>query len=151
MTKSINGVEELRAVAGQELGTSPWREVTQAQVNLFADATDDHQWIHVDTERAKEGPFKQTIAHGFLTLSLVPALLGEVVKFSGFRLALNYGLNKVRFPTPVPVGARVRGHVKNLSVEDVKGGVQSVTQITVEVEGSAKPACVAEFISRYAV
>lgn len=151
MTRSINGVEELRAVAGQELGTSPWRQITQEQVNLFADATDDHQWIHLDVERAKEGPFKQTIAHGFLTLSLIPALLREVVTFSGFAMALNYGLNKVRFPHPVAVGSRIRGHVRSLSVEDVKGGVQSITQITIEIEGAPKPACVAEFISRYAV
>ncbi|MCK9901373.1 MaoC family dehydratase [Parafrankia sp. FMc2] len=146
---TIDGIDELRKLQGQELGTSPWREVTQEQVNNFAAATGDWQWIHTDVERAKDGPFKTTIAHGFLTLSLLPVIVADTAAVTGISLALNYGLNKVRFPQPVPVGSRVRGVVRNLSIEDVKGGVQVVNQVTIELEGATKPACVAESVVRY--
>lgn len=149
MTTTVEGIEGAKALAGQEWGTSPWQEVTQEQVNTFADATGDHQWIHVDVEKAKDGPYKTTIAHGFLTLSLIPVLFAEAVTVSGISMAINYGLNKVRFPAPVPVGSRLRAHIKNVSVEDVSGGVQVTNQVTMEREGQAKPVCVAEFISRY--
>ena len=145
---TINGVEGAKALAGQDWGTSTWIEVTQEQVNTFADATGDHQWIHVDVERAKEGPFGGPIAHGFLTLSLIPVLYHDVVHLEGFPMAVNYGLNKVRFPSPVPVGSKLRAQVRNVSVEDVKGGVQVTNQITIEIEGGAKPVCVAEFVTR---
>ena len=148
MTTTVDGIEGVKAIAGQEWGTSEWHQITQDQVNTFADATGDHQWIHTDVERAKNGPFKTTIAHGFLTLSLIPVLYAEVVNVTGISMALNYGMNKVRFPSPVPVGSKVRAHVKNLLVEDVKGGVQITNEITIEMEGAAKPACVAEFLSR---
>jgi acyl dehydratase len=146
---TIDGIEGAKKLAGQEWGTSPWREITQEQVNLFADATGDHQWIHVDVEKAKDGPFKTTIAHGFLTLSLIPVLVAETVTVTNISMALNYGLNKVRFPAPVPVGSKVRAHITNLSVEDVPGGVQITNRITMKLAGQDKPACVAEFLSRY--
>lgn len=149
--KTLNGIEGVREAQGQEWGTSDWFEISQERVNQFADATDDHQWIHVDVERAKQGPFGTTIAHGFLTLSLVVPLAGQVSRVEGIRMGINYGLNKVRFPNPVRVPARIRAHVKNLSVEDVEGGVQVTNQVTVEVESAEKPACVAETISRYYV
>jgi acyl dehydratase len=149
MATVLDGVDAVRKIAGSELGTSPWREITQEQVNTFADATGDHQWIHVDTERAKDGPYGGTIAHGFLTLSLIPVLFAQTVKVTGIRMALNYGLNKVRFPQPVPVGSRLRAQVRNQAVDDVTGGVQATYQITIEMEGATKPVCVAEFISRY--
>jgi len=146
---TVQGIEGAKALAGQDWGTSTWIEVTQEQVNTFADATGDHQWIHVDVERAKTGPFGAPIAHGFLTLSLIPVLFHDVVHIEGISMAVNYGLNKVRFPAPVPVGSKLRAHVKNLAVEDVTGGVQVINQITIEHEGGTKPVCVAEFISRY--
>lgn len=149
--KTLNGIEGVRAAQGQEWGTSDWLEISQDRVNQFAAATDDHQWIHVDVERAKQGPFGTTIAHGFLTLSLVVPLSAQVSRVEGIRMGINYGLNKVRFPNPVRIPARIRAHVKNLSVEDVEGGVQVLNQVTVEVEGADKPACVAETISRYYV
>ena len=149
--KTLNGIEGVREAQGQEWGTSDWFEISQERVNQFADATDDHQWIHVDVERAKQGPFGTTIAHGFLTLSLVVPLAGQVSRVEGIRMGINYGLNKVRFPNPVRVPVRIRAHVKNLSVEDVEGGVQVTNQVTVEVESAEKPACVAETISRYYV
>src|SRR5437868_9076949 len=121
MARTINGIEELKALVGEELGTSDWLEITQERVNTFADATGDHQWIHVDPERAKDGPFGGTIAHGYLTTSLGPVLLPQVVVVSGFSMALNYGLNKVRFPSPVPVGSKLRLGAELLEVEDVKG------------------------------
>jgi acyl dehydratase len=145
----IDGIAGVLAMAGQEWGTSPWHEVTQEQVNTFADATSDHQWIHVDIEKAKAGPFGTTIAHGFLTLSLIPVLVAETVTVSNISMALNYGLDKVRFPTPVPVGSKLRAHIENLSVREVPGGVQAANRVTIEVEGLAKPACVAEFLTRY--
>ena len=148
MTRTVDGIEGVKAIAGQEWGSSGWHEITQEQVNMFADATGDHQWIHVDVEKAKDGPFKTTIAHGFLTLSLIPLLNAEAVKIVNISMGVNYGLNKVRFPAPVPVGSKVRAHVKNLSVEDVSGGVQIVNQFTIEIEGGTKPVCVAECVTR---
>nr|MDT0666070.1 MaoC family dehydratase [Micromonospora sp. DSM 115978] len=149
MTTTVDGIEGVKAIAGQEWGSSGWHQITQEQVNTFADATGDHQWIHIDVEKAKDGPFKTTIAHGFLTLSLIPVLYAEVVTVTNISMALNYGLNKVRFPSPVPVGSKVRAHVKNLTVEDVSGGIQITNQVTIELEGGTKPVCVAEFLSRY--
>lgn len=138
----------MRQSQGREWGTSEWLEIRQDRVDRFADATEDHQWIHVDTEKAAKGPFGTTIAHGFLTLSLIVPLAAQVSRVEGIRMGINYGLNKVRFPNPVRIPARVRAHVKNLSVEDVEGGVQVVNQVTIEVEGAAKPACVAETVTR---
>jgi acyl dehydratase len=146
---TIDGIAGAKALAGQQWGTSPWREITQQQVNTFADATDDHQWIHIDPEKAASGPFKTTIAHGFLTLSLLPVLVAEAAPVANISMTLNYGLNKVRFPAPVPVGSKVRAHVENISVDDVAGGVQVTNRIIIEMEGQAKPACVAEFLTRY--
>ena len=149
MARTINGVDELRALVGEQLGTSDWMEITQERVNTFAEATGDHQWIHVDPERAKDGPFGRTIAHGYLTMSLGPVLLPQVVTITGFSMALNYGLNKLRFPSPVPVGSKLRLSAELADVEDVTGGVQITVRLTFEVEGSDKPACVAEALYRY--
>jgi acyl dehydratase len=151
MARTINGIDELKAAVGEELGTSDWMEITQDRVDTFAEATGDHQWIHVDPERAKSGPFGGTIAHGYLTMSLGPVLLPQVVTVTGFSMALNYGLNKLRFPSPVPVGSKLRLSAKLLEVEDVKGGVQSTYGLTFEVDGSDKPACVAEALYRWLV
>ncbi|MEQ3552007.1 MaoC family dehydratase [Pseudonocardia nematodicida] len=144
----FDGVDELRAAKGTEIGTSDWITVEQDRIDGFADATDDHQWIHVDPERARGGPFGTTIAHGFLTLSLLPVLLKGVYRIEGTRMGVNYGLDKVRFPSPVPVGSRVRGRVEIVDVADVTGGVHVSTKITVEIEGSEKPAVVAEWLTR---
>jgi acyl dehydratase len=144
----INGADEAKSLVGEHLGYSPYVEITQEQVNLFADATGDHQWIHVDVERAKAGPFGGPIAHGYLTLSLGPALQPQVVQFTGFSMGINYGANRVRFPSPVPVGARLRLGVKLLSVDDIDGGIQMTLESTFECEGAAKPSCVAEIIVR---
>jgi|ERR1035437_6675936 acyl dehydratase len=144
-------MDELADLVGSELGVSDWQVVTQDQVNLFADATGDHQWIHVDPERARSGPFGQTIAHGFLTLALLPALLHDLALVDGYRLAVNYGLNRVRFPAPVPVGARIRARAILKAAEAVAGGTQVVLESTVEVEGQDKPGCVAETVTRYYV
>jgi acyl dehydratase len=139
------------AKVGQELGVGEWLEITQERVDQFAEATEDRQWIHVDPERAKDGPYGGTIAHGFLTLSLALWLArGLSPRPAGIKLTVNYGLNRVRFPAPVPVGSRVRARVRNLSVEQVaENAVHVINQITVEVEGGAKPACVAEVIARH--
>jgi acyl dehydratase len=149
MTRTINGIDELKSLVGEPLGTSDWLEITQERIDQFADATGDHQWIHVDPERAKDGPFGTTIAHGYLTISLAPALLPQVVQVKGFSMALNYGLNKLRFPSPVPVGSKVRVSAVLQSVEDVAGGVQLVYGLTFEIDGKDKPACVAEVVFRY--
>ncbi|MGH7609736.1 MAG: MaoC family dehydratase [Candidatus Dormibacteria bacterium] len=151
MTDQNRRVEELLGLVGSDLGTGRWQEVSQDQVNLFADATHDHQWIHIDPERARSGPFGQTIAHGFLTLALLPDLLRSVLRVEGARLGVNYGLNRVRFPAPVPVGSRIRARAELLEATPFEGGVQIVVKTTVEVEGRSKPACVAETISRYYV
>jgi acyl dehydratase len=143
------GLEGIKDLAGKDLGTGDWLEITQERIDAFADATDDHQWIHVDVERAKNGPFGATIAHGFLTLSLLPALVRGTTRFEGIRMAINYGLNRVRFPSPVRAGSRIRAKTKNLSVVEVEGGVQVVNEVTIEIEGQPKPACVAEHVSLY--
>jgi acyl dehydratase len=144
----FNGVDELRAAAGSHLGVSDWMTVDQSRIGMFADATDDHQWIHVDEERAKAGPFGTTIAHGFLTLSLLPVLVNQTYRVEGTKMGVNYGLNRVRFTSPVPVGSKVRGNIDLLEVTDVAGGVQMTTRVTVEIEGSERPALVAEWLTR---
>jgi acyl dehydratase len=151
MTTTIEGIEGLKAAVGQHLGYSDYVEITQDQVNLFADATGDHQWIHVDVERAKEGPFGGPIAHGYLTLSLSPALLPQILRVTGVATGVNYGANKVRFPSPVPVGSKLRLGASLLSVEDVAGGAQIAMELIFEVEGASKPSCVAEVLFRYYV
>ncbi|KWW97266.1 dehydratase [Carbonactinospora thermoautotrophica] len=142
---------ELPAAVGAHLGYSGWLLVDQERIDAFADVTGDHQWIHVDVERAKAGPFGDTVAHGFLTLSLLPAFLSQIISVDGVRMAVNYGLNKVRFPAPVPSGSRVRGGAELVEVQEVPGGYQVVTRVTVEREGGDKPCCVAELVSRYYV
>jgi acyl dehydratase len=144
----FNGVDELRAAAGSHLGVSDWMTVDQSRIDMFADATDDHQWIHVDEKRAEEGPFGTTIAHGFLTLSLLPVLVGQTYKIEGTKMGVNYGLNRVRFTSPVPVGSKVRGSIDLVEVTDVAGGVQLTLKVTVEMEGSERPALVAEWLTR---
>jgi acyl dehydratase len=146
--RTINGVDELKSLVGEHLGYSPYTQITQEQVNLFADATNDHQWIHVDVERATAGPFGGPIAHGYLTLSLGPGLWTQIVEITGFSMGVNYGANKVRFPAPVPVGANVRLGLKLLALEEVAGGVQFTLEFTFECEGASKPSCVAEIIFR---
>jgi acyl dehydratase len=148
MTRAIQATE-LKGLVGQELGTSSWVTVEQERIDKFAEATGDHQWIHVEPERAKDGPFGSTIAHGFLTLSLIPALSWEVYTIEGARLSVNYGLNKLRFITPVKVGSRVRAHVKLAGVDDVPGdALQVAAAVTIELEGADKPAAVAETLTR---
>ena len=144
-------VDELRAVVGEQLGYSDWVEIEQKRIDLFAEATGDHQWIHVDPEKAAAGPFGTTIAHGYLTLSLLPLFGPQLIKVEGVKMGVNYGTNKVRFPAPVPVGSRLRATAKITGVEDVAGGVQVSVAFTVEREGSDKPVCVAESVSRYYV
>ena len=144
----FNGVDDLRTAVGTTVGSSDWMTVEQGQIDGFADATHDHQWIHVDLDRAAEGPIGTPIAHGFLTLSLLPALIGQVYKVDGVKMGVNYGLNKVRFTSPVPVGSKVRGTVELVEVGDVSGGVQLVNKVTVEIEGSDRPALVAEWLTR---
>jgi acyl dehydratase len=148
--RTFESVTDLAAVAGQEIGQSDWVTITQEDVNLFADATGDHQWIHVDPERAAQGPFGGTIAHGFMTLSLLPRLQHQIYTVKGIKLAINYGLNKVRFPAPVPVGSKVRAKSSLVDVDDLgNGAVQATVSTIVEIQGSPKPACVAESIVRY--
>ncbi|OPG10190.1 MaoC family dehydratase [Microbispora sp. GKU 823] len=150
MTTTARGLDEIRALAGVDLGHSDWLEITQERVNTFADATDDHQWIHVDPDRAAGGPFGGTIAHGYLTLSLVIPLFTELLDIQGVRMSINYGLDKVRFPSPVKVGGKIRLAAVVAAVEDVPGdGVQMHLDFTVEIDGSAKPACVARAIYRH--
>jgi acyl dehydratase len=142
-------MKELQQRAGTHLGTSGWYTITQERVNQFAEATDDRQWIHVDPARAAHGPFGTTIAHGYLTLSLAPMLMSEVFEITDAALILNYGLNKVRFPAPLPVGSRVRTDVQCLTVDEVRGGLQATLSVTFEREGHTKPVCVAEVLFRY--
>jgi acyl dehydratase len=150
MTTTVSSIEELNKLPGQHLGWSEWHVIDQGQVNLFADATGDHQWIHVDPERAASGPFGAAIAHGYLTLSIIPAILHEVIRVEGFKFGVNYGCNKVRFPSPVKVGSKLRLGAAVGSVEEVGGdGVQVVLDITIETEGSEKPSCVAQVVYRY--
>jgi acyl dehydratase len=151
MPRTVTGIPELLGLdAGNpDLGHSSWLTVDQKRVDTFADATDDHQWIHVDPERAATGPFGGTIAHGYLTLSLLIPLWSELLTVEGVAMAVNYGLNKVRFPAPVPVGSRIRVHGAIVSVTEVKGGAEIVVDLTVEIEGRDKPACVAQAVYRF--
>lgn len=142
-------VDELKAAVGTEVGVSEWFEINQDRIDKFADATEDHQWIHVDPERAASGPFGTTVAHGFLTLSLIPGLAAGLASVEGATMGVNYGLNKVRFPAPVPSGSRVRARVQLVEVEDVPGGVQTVARVTVERDGGDKPVCVADTVARH--
>jgi acyl dehydratase len=147
---AIDGIDALRSLAGQDLGAGEWVTVTQERINAFADTTGDHQWIHVDPERAaREAPFGTTIAHGFLTLSLVSSLLKDVVLVSGVRMSINYGLNRVRFVSPLPAGSRIRAQVSLGALSEVDGGVQATWNVTVERDGGEKPCLVAEWLVRY--
>ena len=146
----IDSIAELANYAGKEVGISDWLEVSQDRINQFAEATEDRQWIHIDPARAaSESPFKTTIAHGFLTLSLLSVLAKSAISVGGVRMGINYGLNRVRFVSPVPAGARIRGRFTLATLEEIKGGVQSTWNVTVEREGSDKPCCVAEWLVRY--
>lgn len=150
MTTTVTSVAELTELTGKHLGYSAWREITQERINMFAEATDDPQWIHIDPERAAAGPFGTTIAHGFLTLSLVIPMWSEILHFEGVRLGVNYGLNKVRFPSPVPVGSRIRTGATLVSAETVAdGSLQIVVDFVVEREGAEKPCCVAQGLYRF--
>jgi acyl dehydratase len=149
--RKVEGVEGVKSLVGEHLGYTDWVEITQERVNLFAEATGDHQWIHVDPERAANGPYKGTIAHGYLTLSLTPYFLPQLLRADGFSMGINYGTEKVRFPAPVPVGSKLRCGATVDSVADVKGGVQLTLTLTFEVEGQAKPSCVATIVVRHIV
>jgi acyl dehydratase len=149
MSKVYENPAALLAAPGAVLEPTDWLEMTQERINLFADATGDHQWIHVDPKRAKDGPFGATIAHGYLTLSLANLFLPELMTVENTSMGVNYGCEKVRFPAPVPVGSRLRGSGEVISAEEVKGGVQVVVRVTVEIEGSERPACVVDTISRF--
>ncbi|MCC5036741.1 MaoC family dehydratase [Streptomyces sp. WAC 00631] len=149
MSITVNGLGELKKLAGTDLGTSEWIEVTQERINTFADATGDHQWIHVDPEKAKDGPFGAPIAHGYLTLSLFIPLFTELLDVRGVTTKVNYGLNKVRFPAPVRAGSRIRLAGRLVDVSDVAGGVQVAVEGTIEIEGGAKPAAVLQSLSRF--
>ncbi len=144
----FDGVDDLRAAVGTQIGSGDWMTVNQERIDTFADATGDHQWIHIDPERAKDGPFGTTIAHGFLTLSLLSVLVKDVYSVEGVKMGVNYGLNKVRFTSTVAVGSKVRANVELVEVSDVTGGVQLTTTVTVEIEGSERPALVAEWLTR---
>ena len=146
--RTFETIAELKDLVGQEVGLSDWITVTQERIQLFADATNDHQWIHLDAERAKAGPFGTTIAHGFLTLSLLPEMAASAFGVRETRMGVNYGLNKVRFPAPVPSGSRLRGRFKLTGYEPLEGGAQLTVQVTMEREGSDKPVCIAESIGR---
>jgi len=146
--RTITGLDELKHAEGEDLGTSEWLEVTQRDIDAFADVTGDHQWIHVDPKRAAETPFGGTIAHGYYTLSLAPRFSQQIMRLEGFAFAVNYGLDKVRFPAPLPVGSKVRMHAKLASLEEVPGGAQITMKLTFEREGGDKPVCVAETLAR---
>jgi acyl dehydratase len=149
MTVTFSSKEEVLGKVGTELGVSDWVEVTQEKINMFAEATGDHQWIHVDPELAKQGPFGGTIAHGFFTLSLSPILMSQIVSYEGVKMGINYGVNKVRFTNPVPVGKRVRARAKLASAEEKEpNALQVATEITFEIDGEDKPVCVAETLTR---
>lgn len=149
MSTTVNGIDELSQLVGQHLGWSGWHDIDQQRVNLFADATGDHQWIHVDPQRAASGPFGGAIAHGYLTLSLAPVLLSEVVTVTGITFGVNYGCNKVRFPAPVRVGSKLRLGASLASVDRFAGGAQATLDLTLETEGADKPSCVAQVVYRY--
>ena len=140
---------DLLGQVGKHLGHSEWLTMEQSRINQFADATEDHQWIHVDVERAAKGPFGATVAHGYLTLSLVSHFVTQIIEVRGFEFAVNYGMEKVRFPAPVRAGARIRGGAEVISVDEAKGGILSVVRVTVEVEGEERPACIADTVSLY--
>ena len=146
--KHIKTLAEMQGLVGQDLGSSDWVTIDQAQIDLFAQATGDHQWIHIDPVRSAQGPFGSTIAHGYLTLSLIPQMFASGFSVDDVRMGVNYGLNKVRFPAPVPAGSALRGHFKLLAYEAIAGGAQLVVQVSVERQGSDKPVCVAETVSR---
>ena len=146
--RTITGLAELKDTEGDVVGTSDWHEVTQKDIDTFADVTGDHQWIHVDVERAKQTPYGGTIAHGYYTLSLAPRFTQQIMRLEGFAFAVNYGLNRVRFPAPLPVGDRVRMTAKLANLEDIPGGVQITLELTFEREGGGKPVCVAETMAR---
>jgi acyl dehydratase len=148
--RTIGSIEELKGLVGQEVGVTDWFEVTQSRISSFAEATEDRQWIHIDAGRARtESPYKNTIAHGFLTLSLISHLAKQAVQIGGsFKMGINYGLNRVRFPAPVPSGSRIRGRYGLKSLEEIDGGVQITWDVTVEVEGAQKPSLVAEWLVR---
>jgi acyl dehydratase len=148
MTKTFEKITDLQALVGQELGVSDWITIDQERINLFAEATGDRQWIHLDAARAAEGPFGTTIAHGFLTLSLLPEMTASAFSVKDTRMGVNYGLNKVRFPSPVPVNSKVRGRFKLVAYEPLEGGAQMTVEATMEREGGTKPVCVAESLSR---
>jgi acyl dehydratase len=145
----FENLDEVKAGVGRHLGYSDWLTIDQARIDQFADATGDHQWIHVDPDRAADGPFGATIAHGYLTLSLSNYFLPQILDVRGISMGVNYGMNKVRFPAPVPVGSRVRGGAELIAADEIEGGVQTTVLITIEIDGSAKPACVIESLSRY--
>lgn len=141
-------MESLRTAAGTDLGVSRWIDVGQDRIDAFAEATEDRQWIHIDPQRAANGPYGTTIAHGYLTLSLLPPMMADLIAITDASARINYGLNKVRFPAPVPAGSRIRAHAKIVSVDEVTGGLQIVVRATIEREGGDKPACIAEYIVR---
>ena len=147
MAREINGPDELKALVGQHVGTSPWMDITQERVNLFAEATGDHQWIHVDREKAANGPYGKTIAHGYLTLSLVPVLVQQIYQVTGLSMQVNYGVDKLRFPAPVPVGSRIRAGAELIKVDRNDKGGRATVRVTVEVQGSDRPACVVDTIA----
>jgi acyl dehydratase len=149
MPTTVDDLTQFHELVGTQIGYSEWQTITQERVNIFADATDDHQWIHVDPEAAKSGPFGGPIAHGYLTLSLAPVLLQKVLEIPGMTYGINYGANKVRFPSPVPVGSELRMGVTVASAEDVGGGVQVVFDLVFEMKDAPKPACVAQVVYRY--
>lgn len=149
MPRVFKSPHELLDAVGEHLGDSEWIEIDQSRINLFADATGDHQWIHVDPERAKDGPFGATIAHGYLTLALVNQFLPQILEVQGVSMGVNYGCDKVRFPSAVPVGSKVRGGGELISAEQIKGSVQAIVRVTVEIDGSDRPACVVDTISRF--
>lgn len=149
MTTVFKSPLDMKAKEGEQLGASEWLEIDQDRINLFADATGDHQWIHVDPVKAKDGPFGACIAHGYLTLSLVNMFLPQIIDVQGISMGVNYGMDKVRFPSPVPVGSKVRGVGELIKVEEIKGSIQSTVRVTVEIEGADRPACVVDTISRY--
>jgi acyl dehydratase len=150
MTRSVTtvatGIEELKALAGSDLGATAWREITKGRVDTFADATDDHQWIHVDAERARTGPFGTTIAHGYLTLALLPSFGEQIYSIDGLAFGMNYGANKVRFPAPAPVDSRLRATATLKETSEIAIGTQGIVNFVIELEGSEKPACVAEVV-----
>ena len=149
MGTHVESIEAFKKLEGAHVGYSDYHLVTQEQVNLFAEATGDHQWIHVDPERAKSGPFGGPIAHGYLTLSLVPIMIGQILRVDGVSMGVNYGANKVRFPSPVPVGSEIRAGASVASIKDVPGGIEVALDVTIEVKDAPKPSCVAQIVFRY--